>query len=142
MRFFVDHRQKDWPEWLALAEFVVNNKVHMVTKVSPFRANYSRELRMGGDIRKKGKVEKVTEFVERIKKVHEEMGAALKKMQEDMKRQADRERKESEDWKKGDKVMLSTKDLVFKERPVRKLVERYVGPYEIEEVVSTNAVKL
>jgi len=142
LRFFVDHRQKDWPEWLALAEFVVNNKVHMVTKVSPFRANYSRELRMGGDIRKKGKVEKVTEFVERIKKVHEEMGAALKKMQEDMKRQADRERKESEDWKKGDKVMLSTKDLVFKERPVRKLVERYVGPYEIEEVVSTNAVKL
>jgi len=47
-----------------------------------------------------------------------------------------------EDWKKGDRVMLSTKDLVFKERPVRKLVERYVGLYEIEEVVSTNAVKL
>ena len=38
--------------------------------------------------------------------------------------------------------MLSMKDLVFKERPVRKLVEQYVGPYEIEEVVSTNAVKL
>jgi len=47
-----------------------------------------------------------------------------------------------EDWKKGNRVMLSTKDLVFKERPVRKLVERYVGPYKIEEVVSTNAVKL
>ena len=40
-----------------------------------------------------------------------------------------------ENWRKGDKVMLSTKDLVFKERPVRKLVERYMGPYEIEEVV-------
>jgi len=26
LRFFVDHRQKDWPEWLASAEFVVNNK--------------------------------------------------------------------------------------------------------------------
>jgi len=38
--------------------------------------------------------------------------------------------------------MLSTKDLVFKERPVRKLVERYVEPYEIKEVVSTNVVKL
>ena len=54
----------------------------------------------------------------------------------------DRKRKEMEEWKKGDRVMLSTKDLVFKERPVRKLVERYVRPYEIEEVVSTNAVKL
>jgi len=38
--------------------------------------------------------------------------------------------------------MLSTKDLVFKERPARKLMERYVGPYIIEEVVSSNAVKL
>jgi len=59
-----------------------------------------------------------------------------------MKRQVDRGRKKTEDWKKGDKVMLSTKDLVFKERPARKLVDRYVGPYTIEEVVSTNAVKL
>jgi len=38
--------------------------------------------------------------------------------------------------------LLSTKNLVFKERLVRKLVDRYVGPYTIEEVVSTNAVKL
>jgi len=74
--------------------------------------------------------------------VQEEAGAALRKTQEEMKRYIDRKRKEMEEWKKGDKVMLSTKDLVFKERPVRKLVERYVGPYEIEEVVSTNAVKL
>jgi len=66
----------------------------------------------------------------------------LKKSQEDMKRQADRGRKETKDWKKGDKVLLSTKDLVFKERLAKKLVDRYVGPYIIEEVVSTNVVKL
>ena len=39
-------------------------------------------------------------------------------------------------------MLLSTKDLVFKERPVRKLTERYVRPYVIEEVVSSNTVKL
>ena len=38
--------------------------------------------------------------------------------------------------------MLSTKDLVFKETPTKKLTERYVGPYVIKEVVSTNVVKL
>ena len=37
---------------------------------------------------------------------------------------------------------MSTKDLVFKERPTNKLTERYMGPYAIEEVVSSNAVKL
>jgi len=127
---------------LASAEFVVNNKVHTTTRVSPFIANYGRELRMGGDIRKRGKVEKVTEFVERMKKVHKKAGVALKKAQEDMKRQADKGRKETEDWKRGDRVLLSTKDLVFKKRPARKLVDRYMGPYTIEKVVSTNAVKL
>ena len=125
-----------------MAEFAVNNKVHMATKVSSFIANYGREMRMGGDIRKKGKVESAMEFVERMKKMHEEAGTALKKAQEDMKRQADRGRKETENWTKGDRVMLSTKDLVFKERLARKLVDRYIGPYIIKKVVSTNTVKL
>ena len=79
LQFFVDHRQKDWPEWLALVEFAVNNKVHSATKISLFMANYGRELRIERDIRKNGKIEKATEFVERMKKVHEETGAALKK---------------------------------------------------------------
>jgi len=48
LTFFVDYRQKDWPEWLASAEFAVNNKVHTATKMSLFMANYGRELRMGG----------------------------------------------------------------------------------------------
>jgi len=100
LQFFIEHRQKDWPEWLAAAEFAVNNKVHIVTKVLSFMANYRRELRMGGDIRRKGKVESATEFVERMKKVHEEAEVALKKTQEEMKRYADRSRKETKKWEK------------------------------------------
>ena len=76
----MDHRQKNWPEWLASAEFVVNNKIHMATKVLSFMANYKRELRIGRNIRKKGKIKKVMKFVERMKKVHKEAGAALKKV--------------------------------------------------------------
>ena len=128
----MDHRQKDWPEWLASAEFVVNNKVHTATKVLPFITNYGRELRMGGDIRKREKVESAMKFVERMKKVYEKAGMALKKVQEDIKRQADRGRKETKNWKKGNRVILSTKDLVFKERLARKLVDQYIGSYTIE----------
>ena len=47
---------------------MVNNKVYLATKISLFIANYRRELRMGADIKKKEKVEKATEFVEKIKK--------------------------------------------------------------------------
>ena len=95
--FFIKHRQKDWPEWLAAAEFVVNNKVHTAIKVSSFMANYGKELRMGEDIRRKGKVKSTTEFVQRMKKVHEEAEVALRKTQEEMKRYADRGRKETEE---------------------------------------------
>jgi len=84
-QFFVDYRQKYWPEWLALVEFVVNNKVSLETKVSLFMVNYSRELRMGTDIRRKRKVEKVMEFAEKMKKVQEEVGIVLRKVQEKMK---------------------------------------------------------
>ena len=66
----------------------------------------------------------------------------MKKSQEDIKRQADKSRKESKDQKVRDKVFLNMKNLVFKKRPVKKVVEHYIGPYEIEKVVSTNAVKL
>ena len=59
-----------------------------------------------------------------------------------MKQQADRERKKAEMWKAGDRVILSIKDLVFKERLAKKLVDCYIRLYIIDEVVSTNVVKL
>jgi len=38
--------------------------------------------------------------------------------------------------------MQTTKNSVFKERPVKKLTERYVGLYIVEEVVLKNIVKI
>ena len=38
--------------------------------------------------------------------------------------------------KKGDRVMLSIMDLVFRQRLMKKLTERYMEPYVIEEIVS------
>ena len=85
--------------------------------------NYGRELKMGVDLRRRGKIEKVTEFVKRMRKVQEEVETALTKVQEKMKKQADRGKKKAKVWKVGDKVMLSTKNLVFKERPEKKLLD-------------------
>ena len=82
---------------MAAAEFAVNNKIHTATKVLPFMANYGKELRMGGDIRRNGKVESATAFVERMKKVHKKAEAVLRKTQEEMKRYVDRGRKETEE---------------------------------------------
>ena len=66
--------------------------------------NYERELRIGIDIKRKEKIEKVMEFVERIKKVQEKTRVVLKRAQEEMKQQVDRGRKKAE-------VLLQLKDL-------------------------------
>jgi len=65
---------------LASAEFTINNKIYSTTKVSPFMANYKRESRIGIDLRRKGKIEKATEFVERMRKIYKEAEVALKKV--------------------------------------------------------------
>jgi len=69
LRFFTEYRWRDWLEWLVMVEFAVNNKIHLVMKLLPFITNFSRKLRMEADIRRKGKIEKVTEFAKRMRKV-------------------------------------------------------------------------
>ena len=144
LRMFIDHRQEQWTEWLGTAEFAYNNKVNTSTKVSLFRANSERDLRMGFEMRKQGKSEGAKEFVERMKTIQEEAQVALKKAQEEMKKQADRKRGEVEEYRVGDLVLLNMKDLKWQMegRRMEKLMERFVGPYKIKRVISTNAVEL
>ena len=90
LRVFIDHRQEQWPDWLGMAEFMYNNKIHTATKTSPFKANYSQDPRMGFEGRRKGKYKAVGKFVEKMKKIQEKAKAALEKAQEEMKKFGDR----------------------------------------------------
>ena len=77
---FIDHRQKQWPEWLGTAEFTYNNKVHSSTRTSPFKANYGQDPRMGFETRKKGKYAGVEKFIEKMKEIQKEAKTALGKV--------------------------------------------------------------
>ena len=144
LRMYVNHRQNNWAKWLTMAEFAFNNKVHAATKMSLFQINYGRELRMGFDIRKKGKNEKTEEFVREMKKRYKEARAALVRSQKEMKRQADKNRKEAEEYRVGDKVLISTKDFSAElmKKVMKKLTEKFIGPYVVRKIVSENAVEL
>jgi len=144
LRMFIDHRQEQWPDWLGTAEFAYNNKVHSSTKTSPFKANYGQDPRMGFEVRKKRKYKGAKKFVIKMKKVQKEAKAVLGKVQEEMKKYADRKRAEVDEYKVGDLVMLSTKDLKYQMvgRRTEKLTERLVGPYKIKKIVSSNTVEL
>jgi len=72
------------------------------------------------------KVQAVDEFVNELKKIQEEAEAALRKARGDMKRFADRTHAHTPEYKEGDQVWLSTKNLNIN-RPSRKLTKRQLG---------------
>ena len=146
LRMYVNHRQNNWLEWLATAEFAFNNKVHIVIKSLLFKVNYGREPRMGFDIRKKRKNEKAEEFVKEMKDRNEEVKAVLVKLQEEMKRYTDKNRKEAEEYRVGNKVLISMKDFPMElmKRVTKKLTEKYeyIGPYVVKKIILENVVEL
>jgi len=76
-----------------------------------------------------------------MKLIHEEAQAALSKACDDMTRYADFYKRQAPEYKVGNKVWLSTKNLNI-DQPLCKLTEHQLGPYEIIKIISSNAVKL
>jgi len=58
-----------------------------------------------------------------------------------MKRYADRE---IEEYRIGDLVLLSTKDLKYQmaRRHTEKFIEHFAGPYKVKAIISSNAIEL
>ena len=82
--------------------------------------------------------------MEKIREIQKEAKIVLGKAQEDIKKYADRKRAEVKEYKVGDLVMLSTRDLKYQmvRRRMEKLTKRFVGPYKVKRIVSINAVEL
>ena len=79
-----------------------------------------------------------------MKKIQKEAKAVLGKVQEEIKKFANRRRREKEEYKVEDLVLLSTKDLKWqmKGRKSEKLIEHFVGPYKVKGIISSNTIEL
>ena len=116
----------------------------MTTKILLFKANYSQDPRMGFERKRRGKYKAAEKFAERMKRVQEKAKAVLGKVQEKIKKFANRKRREEEEYKVEDLVLLSMKNLKWqiKGRRSEKLTECFVDPYKIKGIVSSNAIEL
>ena len=90
LRVFINHRQEQQLDWLGPVEFIYNNKIHLATKVLPFKANYSQDPRIGFEEKRKGKYKVAGKFVEKMQKIQEKAKAVLKKAQDKIKKFANR----------------------------------------------------
>src|SRR3954467_9655613 len=89
---YINHHQTDWAEWLSIAKFSYNNKIHLSTKQSPFFVNHGQHLRKGINTSKFIKNDSAEDFTKRMKNVHKETENALETAAVDMKRFYDQKR--------------------------------------------------
>ncbi|TPX39897.1 hypothetical protein SeLEV6574_g06928, partial [Synchytrium endobioticum] len=109
LRCFTSYNQDDW------AEFAHNNSVHSSTGMSPFFATTGQDADVGrlGQEELRITTSRVPE-ASRIKfhfdKIYQHVNEHLKKSQERYKQNADKRRREEDDFKVKDEVMVSTKN--------------------------------
>ena len=141
LRVFVNHRQDDWADWLPLAEFAYNNRVHSSTRRTPFELDTSQHPRMGMEPTRTSEVEAADAFSSRMMKMQEEAKAALEHTADEMSRYYDRNCEAAPKYQEGDRVWLSTQNYMT-DCPTKKLDHKWIGPFMIVKVVSPTVVKL
>jgi hypothetical protein len=141
LRLFVNHRQDDWVEWLALAEFAYNNRIQASTRHSPFMLDTGRNPRLGAEPFRESRNQSADDFVKGMLSARKEAEAALHLAADDMAKYYDRGRQDGVEYKVGDKVWLDGKDLRT-DRPAVKLSDKRYGPFTVSKVISPNAYKL
>ncbi len=132
LRIFVNHLQDDWVEWLSLAAFAHNNRVHSATGKSPFEVNYSynADILPGAKPKAPFRTPASTTFISEMQKIHEEAKQALEKAAAQMKAQYDKKKRPAIKYQVGDKVWLDTTNLNLP-RPKKKLDDKRTGPFLI-----------
>ena len=135
---FVNDKQDDWSDWLAVAQFCHNDRQHSATTYSPFFLTYGYHPNKGLEPKREYTVEAVGDFIQRIGDAHETAKKALKQANELMKNQYDKHKKPAINYKPGDKVYINAEHLPSVRRS-RKLEKKFFGPYEIVEKVGQSA---
>ena len=141
LRLFINYHQSDWHEWLPLMEFVYNDRVHSATKTTPFFADNGRHPYKGINPKIQSDNPTAQAFANEMRKIREEVNSALKKAAEDMEWNYNKKRKESREYKVGDRVWLEGTN-ISTDRPMKKLDDKRFGPFKIVKKVGKASYKL
>ena len=141
LRHYIDYLQDDWVEWLALAEFQYNDKVHSATNYTPFYLNYGRHP-WKGEIRSSDEGNlTVNQFTNNLEKVREDAAAAIRKAQEKMASHYNARHRSPTKIAINQKVWLEATN-IKDTRPTKKLSAKRYGPFKVIARVGETSYKL
>jgi len=150
LRAYVAPHQSDWDEHLIAAEFAYNNSVQASTGFTPFYLNHGRHPHTPLSLavadnqpRTRDNNPAANDFVGRFKSELACVKDALHRAQERQRKYADLNRRHAE-FSLSDYVLLSTQHITLKvgEGSTPKLCPRFIGPFQVVQVLSPVAYKL
>jgi hypothetical protein len=141
LRAYTNTKQDNWDTLLPYCEMAYNNSTNASTGYSPFYLNYGQEMSLPTNMLSLSSDSLVSQGNAAVETILDELHTTnLKHAQAYQKKYADKSRRE-EVFVVGDKVLLDTSDITFTAGS-KKLLDKYIGPYNIITVVSTTAYKL
>jgi hypothetical protein len=108
LRIFVNHHQNDWVEWLPIAEFAYNNRVHSSTCQTSFQLDSRQDPCLGTEPLQFGTVEAASDFITQTWKATDKAQSTLQRAAEDMAHFYDAHQSEAPEYTIGDQVWLDT----------------------------------
>ena len=139
LRAFEYKQHTQWYDFLPLAEFSYNNSRHTSTTFSPFQALYGFSPITPPNLI--SHTVPPNNWIDNINDIHTLVNEQLKNAKTLQSHYANRNRVDQQ-FKVGDKVMLSTTHLKLRNQPSNKLRQRFIGPYPITKVISPVSYEL
>ena len=137
LRQCVSPKQKDWASKLPAIEFAMNSAQSSTTSFTPFYLNYGRNPSLmiwkGEEV-----YPGVRQFTENMKEAIMSTHDAIITSRVQQMVQANRKRLVA-NYKEGDLVYLSTKNISLPKGRARKLALKYLGPFPITKVLKEGA---
>lgn len=141
LRCLVSQRPTAWSSYLAWAEYAHNTLPTSATGLSPFKCVYGYEAPVFFYSEQEVVVPSAHALVRRCHRIWAAARQVLIRQGDRVKKAADRRRRPAPEYKPGQRVWLSAKDLHLKV-PSKKLAPRFVGPFPISKVIGPAAVRL
>lgn len=151
LRQYVNFAQDDWVKWLPLAEFAANNATSSSTNMSPFFANYAfhprmsfgppRPLATGSSQHVRNQHKDGIQFVQKMNDILDVLYDNLNATRNSQEQHANANRQPHPAYRPGDEVYLDSRNITSA-RPVKKLDNKFYGPYQIEKVLDSHSYKL
>ena len=147
LRTFCNHEQDNWKQLLPLAQLAINNHDSSTTGVSPFFLSHGyhiEPIQLPDDLQtvypERSPIQIADNIVYKLYQALEWAKVSMAAAQQNQEKAANRTRQQAPDFRIGDKVWLSTKNIRTTRRS-KKLDAKYIK-YTITGKVSTHAYRL